>query len=232
MMSSNRDFLKAHVKSVNLKRSDMKSTLFKTRCSSLLCLTVLVFVGLTACASNRLLSSWVDPAATGKKVENVLVIGVFRDTMARRLYENSLVRELKKEHVNGFAGHNVEAVKESITYDSVVKAAGESGARSVLITRLAEVSSKTSTSMDSVGRIYASLEDAPISADQLYLSPSVTTSSKTTVKVQLESLLYDVATRKLIWSARSEVTDPVLSNRFLDTVTSIYVADLKKKGMI
>ncbi len=231
-MSSHPVFLKVHVKPVNLKRSNMKHTLFDTRCLSLFSFTLLVLVGLTACASNHLLSSWVAPAANGKKVEDVLVIGVFRDSLARQLYEKSLVRELKKANVTAFAGYNVEAVKESITYDSVVKAAEESGAGSVLITRLAEVSSKTSTSKDSVGRIYTNLEDAPISADQLLLSPSVTNSSKTTVKVQLESLLYDVATRKLIWSARSEVTDPVLSNRYLDTVTSLSVDDLKKKGLI
>lgn len=186
---------------------------------------------LSSCASNRLLSSWTDPAMTDMKVEDVLVIGAFKDTTIRRLFENSFARGLQRENVQAFAGYSVEAVNKSVVYDTIIQATEATGAKTVLITRLVDVTSKTTT-RDAVGRQYVDLEDAPIGPGMFYASPSISTSTNTRVKVQLESLLYDVPSRKLVWSARSELVDPVMTNSSMDNTTTLYIADLKNRDLL
>lgn len=207
---------------------------FRSSSSYLWTAVLLTVLLLSACtARNRLLASWVDPAVagTGQKVEDTLVIGVARDATIRRLFENSFARGLQGQGVRSFTGHTVAAVEKTINYDSVVQAATDTGAKTVLITRLVDVRQSSSTG-DSVGRVYGVLKDAPMEAGMLTSSTTQVTSTTTQVKLHLESLLYDVKTRKLLWSARSEVTDPVMTNRFIDTATELYIADLKQNGLL
>lgn len=192
---------------------------------------LLALLVLTSCASNRLLSSHVQPAATGKKVEDVLIVGVFHDQLIRKLYEKSFARGLAGEGAASFLGHAVLSAKEPISRDTVIKAVESTGAKTVLVTRLVEMSSTTS-SQDAVGRTNVNLDDALFGPGMYYASSSLTTSSSTTVKVKLEALLYDAKSRQLLWSAAAEVVDPVLTNRFLDTVTVLYIEDLKKKSLL
>lgn len=192
---------------------------------------LLVLLLLASCASNRLLSSQVQPAAAGKKVEDVLIVGVFHDQLVRKLYEKSFARGLSGVGVTSFLGHVALPEKEPINRDTVIKAVELTGAKSVLVTRLTEIRSTTSTK-DAVGRTYDSLDDAPFAPGMHYAMSSLSTSSATTVKVQLEALLYDVKSRQLLWSAAAEVVDPVLTNRYIDTVTVLYIEDLKKNNLL
>lgn len=209
---------------------------FNNRLSSLAASMVLLLtvIGLSSCTTrNRLLSSWIDPAVagSGQKIEDTLVIGVARDATIRRLYENSFARGLQREGVRSFKGSTVEAVKETVNYETVVQAAKDTGAKTVLITRLADFSRTTSTG-DSVGRIYGVLKDAPMDYGMLVASTTEVTSTSNRLKFELESLLYDVGTRKLLWSGRSEVTDPVMTNKFIDSATALFIEDLKKNKLL
>ena len=194
-----------------------------------ICFMVLL---VSACGQkNRLVSSWVDPAVKVAKVEDALVIGVARDATIRRLYEDSLSRGLYAEGVRTIQGHRVTAVQETITYETVVQAAQETKAKTVLISHLADATRKISSG-DALGRQYGDLKDLPMTVDMVAsTAPRVaSTSSKTTL--WLESRLYDVATRDLLWSAQVEVVDPVMTNKAIDKATILFVQDLKAKGLL
>jgi len=214
----------------------MKKPLLKKRWSALgmyvaLLLSLLV---VSSCASkNRLLSSWVDPTigGTGQKIEDVLVIGVARDATIRRLYENSYARGLQREGVHTFTGHAVEAVKKTVNYDTVVQAAEVTKAKTVLITRLIDASTKSESS-DSLGRMYGVLKDAPMDAMIMAAGTAQVSSTSTKVKLQLESLLYDVKTKKLLWSGIVEVTNPVMTNKYIDSATRLFIEDLQKNELL
>ena len=189
---------------------------------------------LSSCTTrNRLLSSWVDPAvaASGQKVEDTLVIGVARDATIRRLFERSVAKGLQREGVNTFQGNTVEAVKDTINKESVLKACQDVGAKTVLITRLLDVSTITTTG-DALGRKYEFLDDAQINYGVATTVADPVTTDSETLQYKLESRLYDVKTRKLLWSAITEVTDPVMTNAFIDSATALYIEDLKKNKLL
>jgi hypothetical protein len=196
---------------------------------------LLVVVGLSSCATrNRLLSSWIDPAvagSSGQKVEDTLVIGVARDATIRRLFENSFARGLGREGVRSFKGHTVEAVQETVNYETVLQASEATGAKTVLITRLADFS-RITESGDSLGRRYGVLKDAPMDYGLMVASTMQVSTTSNKLQLVLESLLYEVKTRKLLWSARTEVTDPVMTNTFIDSATELFFEDLKKHQLL
>lgn len=195
---------------------------------------LLAVIGLSSCATrNRLLSSWIDPsvAGSGQKAEDTLVIGVARDATIRRLFENSFARGLQREGVRSFKGNTVEAVKETVNYETVLKATEETGAKTVLITRLVDFSRITDTG-ESLGRSYVVLKDAPLDYNMLATARTPVSSTTNKLQLKLESLLYDVKTRKLLWSATTEVTDPVMTNTFIDSATALYIEDLKKNKLL
>lgn len=186
---------------------------------------------LSSCASEKLVSSWADPAMTGKKIEDVLVIVAAKDDTIRKLFENSFERSFQKEGVKSFTGHTVEAVQESITYDTVLQATKSTGAKMALITRLTDVRQKSVT-RDSLGRSYVSLEDAPYGPGMFYAGSAMSTSTNTKTKVHIECLLYDVATKKLVSNTRYEMINPVMTNKYLDGVTRFNIAEFKKQNLL
>jgi len=61
---------------------------------------------LAACASTRLQTSWVDPEAKGRKLGNVLVVGVARSAVLRRQFEDTFVRVLGERKVAALASYS------------------------------------------------------------------------------------------------------------------------------
>jgi hypothetical protein len=60
---------------------------------------------LSSCATTSLLTSWVDPDASGKKLGNVLVVGVARSAPARRQFEDSFAKVLASRRSAAVTSH-------------------------------------------------------------------------------------------------------------------------------
>ncbi|MFV0437389.1 MAG: hypothetical protein ACK5PS_08365 [Desulfopila sp.] len=212
-----------------MKKRFVESCRSRWGVSVLLLLTALV---VSSCsAKTRLLSSWVDPGVseTDWKIEDALVIGVSRDATTRRLFENSYARGLQRHGVRAVTGDTVDAVRNTITYDTVVQAAESTGVKAVLVTRLKDASTRSVTS-DSLGQMYSIFADEPI-ADGPLINPGPS-STTTRVQWQVESMLYEVKTKKLLWSGVLELADPVMTNRYIDSATRYFIDDLQEKGLI
>lgn len=187
---------------------------------------------LSSCGSNKkVLSAWADPEMSGKKIEDILVIVAARDDTVRKIFENSFERSYKQVGVKVINGHTVDAVKETISYDTVVEAAQAANAKMVLITRLIDVRQNSQT-RDSLGRAYVNLADAEYGPGMYYAGSGMSTSTSIKTRVNIECQLYDVATKKLISDTRYQMVNPVMTNKYLDGVTQLHVAEMEKQNLL
>ena len=191
-------------------------------------LFVLIALGLASCSAKSIVSSWTDPAA-GVQAGDTLMVGVAHRDTVRRLFEDSLVEGFSKENVKAVASYTVAGTEETPDYDAILTAVARTGSKTVLVARLANVSEQT-TVQRALGREYMVFEQAEMAP--IFMNPTPAYATNSTVKVQLEARLYDVVTKKMIWTATSKVTDPVMTKKYIDKVTGLFLADLKKNGLL
>jgi hypothetical protein len=152
----------------------------------------------SACASTTLDMTWRDPTYEGRPFTKVLVVGSTDSSDNRRIFEDSLVSELKGRGVEAVASHTLIPGVGDVRRDKVVEAVKTSGADSVLSTRLVGIETKAAQvpvpspgagSMD-LYRYYSPME------------PQTTVRQDYQV-ANLESNLFDAGTGKMVWWGRS-----------------------------
>lgn len=193
-----------------------------------ICFALIAALLVASCSSKSIVASWTDPAAD-IRAGDTLVVGVAQRETMRKLFENSFVEDLRKENIEAVASYTVTGTGEAPDYDAIINAVSKVESTTVLVTRLAGVKEKTNTQM-AVGREYMIFEQAEMAP--IFMNPNPTYATNTRVKLHLEARLYDVGTRKMIWSATAKVTEPVMTKKYIDKVTDLFMADLKKNNML
>jgi hypothetical protein len=191
---------------------------------------IVVLAGVVAAAAPQLKSSWrnMDPAAT--PVSNVIVIGFTKDQAARRLAEDSIAIEIRKN--GGRATPSYTLIPDQLPKDASAikeKVAG-GGFDGAVVTRVAGVT--TEQSWDYLGAMpvyYASPWTYwgywyPYAWDPFYLQ------SDTTVRV--ETLVYGVKNEVIIWSGLSESINPGSVRTVIRQVAVPVGIELKKRNVI
>ncbi|MEQ1525956.1 MAG: hypothetical protein ABL902_00800 [Gallionella sp.] len=108
--------------------------------SGVLGLSVVASLLLSGCASTQLTSVWKDPAyQTSPK--KVMVVGVAKKPVKRRIFEDEFVAQLKARGTDAIASYTVLSDKKQDDQEAIAVKVKELGADAVLITRL--VSKKT-----------------------------------------------------------------------------------------
>ena len=189
---------------------------------------------LSSCSASRLLSTWESENAAQYSTAKMLVIGVAKDETKRRIYEDTFTDSLLTMEVEAVASYTAskQAIEPSEKHlREVVK---KSGSDSVLITHMVGASEKdfyqphnVIVGTNSLGS-YGLYGYYPIIYRSVYTGGSYVS----TTKVVLETTLYDVATEKRIWSARSESIDPVMTRKYYQQLIDIFLSDLKNKKIL
>ena len=191
-------------------------------------LFVVIALCLASCSAKSIVSSWADPDA-GVQAGDTLMVGVAHRETVRKLFEDSLVEGYAKENLKAVASYTVIGAGETPDYDAILTAVARTGSKTVLVARLANFSEQTTVQM-ALGREYMVFEQAEMAP--IFMNPTPTYATNSTVKLQLEARLYDVETKKMIWTATSRVSDPVMTKKYIDKVTGLFLADMKKNGLL
>lgn len=165
----------------------------------------LMFVAtlVTACAMTRITAVWKDPAYQGTP-RKVMVIGIARKAINKRIFEDELVRQLKARGTDAVAGYTVMDDTKQADNSVIAARMKEQGADTVLIARL--VSKKTLQtyvpgSIEYYPTYYGNWRDYYGHGSQVIYNPAYVVEEQYAV---VETNLYDAGTDKLIWSASSE----------------------------
>jgi len=158
---------------------------------------------LSACASTQLTSVWKDSSHVGHPVK-VMVIGVAKNPLNRRLFEDEFVLQLKSHGADAIASYTVLTDKLQDNQEAIEIKVKELGADSVLITRL--VSRRTVQSyVPGIAHYpppyYGTWPDYYGYGYRYLYSPGYIATDEYAV---IETNLYETVTDKLIWAASSE----------------------------
>jgi len=188
---------------------------------------------LSGCSTNRLLSSWNDETYEQSSIAPILVLGVTKNNETkRRIYEDTFVDSLNGVQTKAIASytlnkHPIEPTEKALR--AVIK---KTKAKTILITHLVSdtekaffVPSSVIIGTNSYDRLYSYFP---------FIHNSVASSGSfvSTSKVILETSLYDVKTEKLIWTARTESIDPVMTRKYYQQLIDLFLQDLSSKNML
>jgi hypothetical protein len=189
---------------------------------------------LSSCSANRLLSSWSDSYFEESSIAPVLIVGIARDETKRRIYEDTFVDSLTLAKTKSVASYT--ASKQSIEPNEkalreVVK---KTGAKTVLITHMVSENEKDFYQPATIVHGTNSYSTPGLYRYYPFIYNSVFTSGSynSTTKVVLETNLYDVETEKLIWTARSESIDPVMTRKYYQQLINLFLNDLASKNLL
>lgn len=161
-----------------------------------------LFMG--GCATTSLTSSWKDPAYSGQP-RKVLVIGVSRKPVIKRMFEDEYVRQLKERRMPAVAGYTVMPDAKQNDHTVIAAKMKEQGADAVLFTRLASkktVLTKVPGSFSVQPSYYGNWREYYAYGSQVMYTPGYTAEDEYAL---IETNLYDAVNDKLIWSANSEI---------------------------
>ena len=195
---------------------------------------LLAAVLLAACSSTTLSGSWKDPDYRGR-IHKVYLVGVAKQEINRRLFEDTFGRELATVGVTGISSYRDLQPQELDNKDALVSRVSMSGSDSILMARMTSLRTEQVTSPGYVSgyaapapyyRNWDSYYDRRFEA--VYQPPMTTEFQVATI----EANLYETKTGKLIWSAQLEtVIDKDLQKLFDDFVKTV-TRDLQQQGLI
>lgn len=188
---------------------------------------------LASCASTTMVGSWIDPAYSGGRFLKVMVVGVARREVLRRVFEDTFTERLSSRGVEGIASFAFAPGAEELDRDVLTAKVAELGCDGVLVTRLIDKRTRLSVYPPTGyavpvayhGGYYAYYRGAYAVA----YSPGYAVETTT---VSLETNLYDARTGQLTWSGLTEtiVSDDPASQA--DELIRVLVDKLAASGLI
>ena len=166
-------------------------------------LFILIAMLLTACASTQLTSVWKDPSYQTRPAK-IMVVGVAKNPLNRRLFEDEFVQQLKSRGTDALASYTVLSDEQQGDPAAIAKKVAELGADTVLITRLV---SKKIVQVYVPGSpyypppFYGTWPDYYGYGYRYMYTPGYIAEDEYAV---IETNLYEAKSNKLIWAASSE----------------------------
>ena len=196
-------------------------------------IAVFAFLLLLSCSTTQTTNTWVSPYYRGSPVSNVFVIAVTKNKDLRRSFENKFVQQLKATGVRAFPSYSEMKLDQKIGKEAVLAMVEKLGADSVLVTHLVSMEEKE---ISTPATNYVPTDDYHGGDAQYYAdiydysrNPQY---SPTSVKVRLESKLYEVKTEKPIWSAQSKTIDPQSTMELFDAAIAAFVKNLQQNKLL
>ena len=209
--------------------------------------SALLFIGLTmaACSSTDMTSSWRNSDFKGP-IGKVYVVGIAKDEMNRRIFEDAFSNQFFREGVSSEASYRDITYSNEINKEALAKNMVERSCDAVVLTRLIGQRKETVTTpvydpVFSPGPYYGgygrysrphhygswgSYYAHPLAFSYV---PTITTER---VILTVESVMYDLKTEALIWSAQYETAVEGSIDDMIDKFVKAAVKDLKSKKII
>jgi len=206
-----------------------------------------IMASLCACSSTTLSGSWKSPDYRGQ-IRKPYIIGVAKNEMTRRLFEDQFAQELQGYGINAMSSYKDLSDLQNADKGVIAARVKKNGADSVLITRM---TGKRTEETVTPGRIsgyetgprYGYPRPTPYAPAPYYRSMGsyydrryeMTYEPATVTQFQvatIEANLYEAGSGNLIWSAELETviegSTQKLVTDFIKTVTK----DLRQQGVL
>jgi len=184
---------------------------------------------LAACASTRLINSWQDTRYQGPPLTKVLVIGVTKQSVVRRTFEDAFARELTKYGVSAVPSYTLITEDGEVPKDRIAQAVQQAGADGVLITRLVRVDRRARVEPAYVGPPFMGFYDYyPFAWGSFYEPPVVYTYDVVT----WDTSIFDAKSNQMIWAGATETTAPKDLSKEAGEAAALVVKSLAKANAL
>ena len=194
---------------------------------------VLALLGISACSSTKLVSRWHDTGYSGPKFKNVLVIGIMKNDIRRRYFEDELVKILRNNGGQAVTSYtlipDLASIDDKTKMTTIVE---QIGVDSVVITSLQSIDQQQRTVpaqvdyIPTMGRGYYGYYRSSYHA---VYQPAYTT---TDTIVRLETRVYAVATKAMIWAGTTESLNPGSADSVIKETADVIRKDMQEHGLI
>ncbi len=180
----------------------------------------------SGCQTTTIRSAWFDPTFAGPPMRKIVVVGDTNTTTSNRVLEDEFAQKLRDAGVAAIAGHTLGLASDA-GEPSFVAAVANSGAQGLLLVRVLGVDTRTNVSTTMVrggmawGRSpWGSGVWEPVTRVQQYDLASV------------ETKVYDVKSRELVWAATTETINPRSVSQELPSFAALVIRELTGRGII
>jgi len=194
--------------------------------SVLLALAALV----SGCQSTSIRSAWFDTDFAGPPFRKVMVVGDIGTTAGARAFEDDFAARLRAAGVDAIASHTVRLDDPTVTEAAFVAAVTGSGAQGLLLVRLLGVDTRTqvTTTMVPGGMGWGRNPWGGPPSRTMVAVPQVRQYELAAV----ETKLYDVQTRQLVWAATTSTFNPTSLARETPAFAELIIGQLAARGVI
>jgi len=192
-----------------------------------------------ACSSTVMDGSWSNPDYRGQ-IKNVYILGVAKDELHQRIFEDTFGRNLSSQGIKTVSSYHSLPRDQETNKEVIHKAMVANGCDSILMTKLTGKKTETVTDPGYVVGGYApgfggrgfyggGWGDYYGRGYDVAYMPATTTDF---VVLTIESVLYDLKTDEMIWSAQLETVVEEDLDSMVQDFAEIVTKDLKEKGLI
>jgi hypothetical protein len=201
-------------------------------------LPVIIFIAfvLSSCSSTSLVNRWSDPEYKGPALQKILVIGIIKDDIKRRSFEQEFANLITANDRTAVASYTLIPDLESADQKEEVLAAVEKvGADGVLVVTLQGVSKEQREVPPSIDYVptagfgYGGMYGYYGMRHTAVYSPGYTV---TDTIVRLDTKLFAVSSEKMIWAGKTESFNPSSSQAVISELEKLVITDMKKSGLI
>ncbi|MFW2440797.1 MAG: hypothetical protein ACN4GR_15685 [Arenicellales bacterium] len=193
---------------------------------------------LSACSSTSLVNRWSDPEFKGPALQKILVIGVIKDDIKRRSFEEEFASLITGNGRTGIASYTLMPdLKSADQKEEILAVVDKVGADGVMIVTLQGVSKEQRDVPPSVdyypaaggmGMGYGMYGYYGMRHAAVY-SPGYTV---TDTVVRLDTKLFAVSSEKMIWAGKTESFNPSSSQSVVSELEKLVISEMKKSGMV
>lgn len=190
--------------------------------------TLFASLVITSCASTKVTDSWGEERE-GKAFQHPMIIAISDSQQTRQIYEKHFVSELKENNIVSTASYTLISSKQKLNRETVVNAIKGTEIDSVLVTYLVLADSKIKADESPVNMGYSG------NVEDLKMSDTIISNrgrSNSTEVVGLKNDLYDVATKKMIWSVQTKTVGPESIDQVVTEVTELLINQMFSDGLL
>ena len=189
----------------------------------------------SGCQTTSIQSAWYDTNFRGGPMRKIVVVGSVNSVADGRVFEDIFAEKLRAAGVEGIAGYTVIADETRGTEAQFATAVASTGAQGLLLVRLLRVDTRTQVSTTMVpggmgwgwgggwgGGWGSPFGPAMVPVQQVNQYDLAT----------VESKLYDVQTKQLVWAATTTTFNPTSVARETPGFASVIIGQLAQRGII
>lgn len=184
---------------------------------------------LAACNTVKV-RSWTDPAFAGRSIGKIMVLGVAESDSIQRQYEALFVNALTELGVEAHSLHARVQKTDPVSEDALVAALQKHHYDSILVTRkLSETERQQVVTMGYYPDYYNNYYGYYSYGYALTYNTAYVQSF---MEFELETNLYDVKTKKLVWTGRTIVYDDRSDEHNMKGIIKGVLKDLTKQDVL